>query len=313
MLYYYNYMKLTKPMLRAFYYIISGENTLTKVAKALNKSIYWTDAIINSLEEEGFIAKENSYKLKGSRILVTAANTLHAVKLKALLFEYLGISFEDILTESRLLYLAALSEDWMTTDIAVKLSGISKHIIYRYRKGLKDRGVIIKNKNLYKVNGEAWPLLREFLTAYKNYAKVDGQVMWKYNEEIIFKVNREGLIQDNATGLHMYKNFGVNVGVISALCLLPKRKISKEEIFVHSLFEVDDPRTLHLALTFYLKNNLNFKKVMLIAMKYGKYSAFINMMSFLKTKELKIKLENLPSFDRRDFVRIANMYEVKNV
>ncbi len=306
-------MKLTKPMLRAFENIVRGENTLTKLAKALSKSVYWTDIVLNSLESEGFITKRRNYTIRGSRLLIDIADTQHASKLRELIFEYPGISFDEILTESRLLFLAAISEDWMTTKIAIQLSGISRYIIDRYRPQLKSRGILMKKKGLYKINEKGWPLLREFLIAYKNYSKITGQVKWKYNEEIIFEVNNESLIEENATGFYEYKNYGVQVGVISALCISPKRKLSKEEVFVHSLFEVRDPRTLHLALTFYLKNMLNYKKVLPVAMKYGKYTVFESMITLLKSKEDKIKLERLPEFERTDFRRIANMYGVKNV
>lgn len=345
-------MKLTKPMIRVFSYVVKGENTLTKLAQALKKSIYWTDIVMNDLEKEGFIIKNRNYIIRGSRILVEVAHTPHALKLKELLFEYSGISFEDLITESKLLFLAAISEDWMSKRIAVQLSGISKYTIERYLPELKNRGIIDisrfvfaqssyfsprvsksnlddaqepkytpdfsprvldKNKNLYKINNKAWPLLKEFLIAYKNYSLVEGQVKWKFDKEVLFKVNNEKLIQNNATGLYAYQDYSIKVRVITALCILPKKKLSKEDIFIHSLFEVNDPRTLHLALTFYIKNNLNYKKVLPIAMKYGKYTMFNNFIKILKTKEEKIKFDNLPKFDRKDFIRVANMYGVNNV
>src|SRR3989344_7238747 len=294
-------MKLTKPMIRAFNCVIQGENTLTKLAQALKKSIYWTDIVMNYLEKEGFIIKNRNYAIRGSRILVEVAHTPHALKLKELLFEYLGISFEDLITESRLLFLAAISEDWMSTKIAVQLSGISKYTIERYLPELKNRGVIDKNKNLYKINNKAWPLLKEFLIAYKDYSSVEGQVKWKFDKEVLFEVNNEKLIQNNATGLYAYQDYSIKVRVITALCILPKKKLSKEDIFVHSLFEVNDPRTLHLALTFYIKNKLNYRKVLPIAMKYGKYTMFNNFIKILKTKEEKAKFDDLPEFDKKDF------------
>jgi len=306
-------MKLTKPMIRAFNCVIQGENTLTKLAQALKKSIYWTDIVMNYLEKEGFIIKNRNYAIRGSRILVEVAHTPHALKLKELLFEYLGISFEDLITESRLLFLAAISEDWMSTKIAVQLSGISKYTIERYLPELKNRGVIDKNKNLYKINNKAWPLLKEFLIAYKDYSSVEGQVKWKFDKEVLFEVNNEKLIQNNATGLYAYQDYSIKVRVITALCILPKKKLSKEDIFVHSLFEVNDPRTLHLALTFYIKNKLNYRKVLPIAMKYGKYTMFNNFIKILKTKEEKAKFDDLPEFDKKDFIRVANMYGVNNV
>ena len=305
-------MRLTKPMLKAFSHIIQGENTLTQLAKALNKSIYWTSRVLVSLEKEAFITKVRSPGLTKSRVLIAIAQTPHAIKLRELFFTYAGINFEEILSDSRILFLVAISEDWMSLSIVKELSGISLYLIDRYRPKLKNRGVILRKNGLYKLNEKGWPLLREFVVSYRNYSNIGG-VKWKYDKEIIFEVQNEKLLQGTITGLYAYKNYGINIGVISSLCYLPKKKLSKEEIFVHSLFEVDDPRTLNLALTFYLKTNLQYKKVLPIAMRYGKYSMFENFVKLLDTKEDILKLEGLPTFDHKDFIRIADMYGVKHV
>lgn len=306
-------MRLSKPMIKIFTQIAKGSKTIESLAIAQKKSVNRIVEVLQDLDNEGFIIKKRNYTIKGSRILVEVAHTSHALKLKELLFEYSGISFEDIISEGRLLFLAAISEDWMSTKIATQLSGISKYAIERYCPELKNRGIIEKDKNLYRINEKAWPFLKEFLIDYKKYSSIEGQVKWKFDKEALFEVNDEKLIQNNVTGLYAYQNYGVKVGVISALCFMPQRKLSKEEVFVHSLFEVDDPRTLHLAITFYIKNKLNYKKVLPIAMKYGKYTMFNNFIKILKTKEENAKFGNLPKFDRKDFIRIANMYGVNNV
>ena len=300
-------------MIHVFTEITHGINTIEGLALAINKSVNRTVEIIRDLENEGFVIKNVNYSIKGSRKIIELANTSHSAKLKGLIFEYPRIKFEDILSDSKLLFLAALSEDWMTTDIATDLSAVSKYMVDRYRKRLKNRGVIVQKNGLYKLNEKAWPLLKELLIAYKNYSNIKGNVKWKYNEETIFEVNEEKLIQGSVTGLYAYKDYGVKVIVISSLCYLPEKKLSKEEVFVHSLFQVYDPRTLHLALTFYLKNKLNYKKVLPLAMRYGKYTMFENLIKLLNLKEDRVKLEGLPDFDRKDFIRIANMYGVRNV
>jgi len=306
-------MKLNKPMIQAFTKVVNGINTLESLALAIHKSVNRTVEIIKGLENEGLVIKKTNYSIRGSRKIIELANTSHATKLKKLMFEYPGIKLEDILSDSKLLFLAALSEDWVSMAIASDLSEVSKYMIDRYRKTLKDRGVIVKKNRLYKLNEKAWPLLKELILAYKNYSNISGNVKWKYNEEIIFEVNEEKLIQGSVTGLYAYKDYGVKVIVISSLCYLPEKKLSKEEVFVHSLFQVYDPRTLHLALTFYLKNKLNYKKVLPLAMRYGKYTMFENLIKLLNLKEDRVKLEGLPDFDRKDFIRIANMYGVRNV
>ncbi len=306
-------MRLSKTMIQVFHAVVHNKNTLEKIALHINKSLKQSSAVVNDLEKEGFLVKKKNYTIRGGRILIEIAPTSHATKLKELIFEYQYLKFEDILADSKLLFLAALSEDWMTLKAAAKLSKISKYTIDRYKRSLQNRGIIIRKKTLYIINRRMWPLLREFLLEYKNYSSIKGNVKWKYQDEILFEVDSEELIQGSLTGLARYKDYGVFVRIISALCKLLASKISKEEIFVHSLFEVDDPRTLHLALTFYLKNKLKYEKILPIAMKYGKYTMLENFVKLLKTKDDKVKLETLPTFDRKDFKRIAHMYGVKNV
>ncbi len=306
-------MRLTRPMLCIFAQVTHSVSTIEALARAQGKSLNWTTEVIQQLEEEGFIVKKKHHRMKGSRIIIEVAPTPHALALKKLLFEYSTIQFENLLADSKLLFLAAVSEDWMDTTTAARLSEISRYVIDRWRPMLKNRGIIVQQGSLYRVNEKAWPTLKEFLLAYKNYSPLPGVVKWKFQNEVLFEVDKETIIQGTLTGLAAYEKYGVMVGVISFLCVLPERKLSKEEIFVHSLFEVDDPRTLHLALTFYLKNKLSYRKVMPIAMKYGKYTMFENMMHLLKTKEEKMKFEGLPPFERKDFIRIAHMYGVENV
>jgi len=303
-------MRLSRSMIEIFARIARGNNTIESLAKAQNKSVNWTGEIIQELEKEGFVIKNKSFKLKGSRIAVEISNTDHATKLKELIFKYSAMKFEDILSDSKLLFLASLSEDWIDMKTLTNLSQISKYMIDRYRPMMKNRGIIIQKKRLYKINENAWPSLREFLIAYKNYSPINGVVKWKYQNEIIFEVDRDNLVSGSITG---FARYNIKINFISVLCRVPDKKLTKEEIFVHSLFEVNDSRTLHLALTFYLKNKLNYKKVLPIAMKYGEYTMFENMMILLKSKEDKIKLESLPKFERTDFKRIARMYGVKNV
>ena len=306
-------MRLSKPMTQIFTEIIHGKNTLQELVASLDRSVSWISEVIKDLETEGFITKNKNYTLKGSRVVIEIGNTSYATKLKELIFGFPTIKYEEILSDSKLLFLAALSEDWITIEEASKLSKVSKPMIKKYKLKLQNRGIIIKRGNLYKINDRMWRLLREFLLTYKNYAIIKGSVKWRYQNEILFEVDTPLLIRGSITGLAKYKSYGIIIGTISALCYLPEKKLSQEEIFVHSLFEVDDPRTLHLALIFYLKNKLKYKKILPISMKYGKYTMFENFVKLLKAKEDKLKLESLPTFDKKDFRRIAHMYGVKNV
>jgi len=306
-------MRLNKSMIQAFTNVVRGSNSIERLALALKKSSNRVVEIVKDLEKEGFVTKSNNYALMGSRKVIELANTSYAIKLKDLIFEYPTVKFEDFLSDSKLLFLTALSEDWINMDMASELTRVSKYMIFRYTAMMKNRGIIVQENKLYKINEKAWPILAEFLKAYKNYATINGHVKWKYKESVLFEVDDNSLIKGSLTGFVKYGDYGVKIHTIKSLCLLPEKKITKEEIFINSMFEINDPRTLHLALVFYIKNNLKYKKVILLAMKYGKYTIFNNFIQLLKVKEGKIKIDTLPVFDRKDFIRIADLYGVKNV
>ncbi len=306
-------MRLSKQMLQVFKEATHGASTIYMIAKVLKKSNNRISEIVQELEYEGFLERKKSYGLTGARLKIGVSNTSHARFLRILMYSNQAINFEEILADSRLQFLCAICDDWITLNEASKLCKVSIPMILTYNKKLQDRGVIIKKKKLHKLNTKSWHGLYDFLSSYRNYSNITGIVKWKFNDEILFMVDKEELLDGTQTGMYAYKNFGVTVYVISALCTLPKRKLTTEEIFMHSLFEVDDPRTLHLAMTFYLKNKLKYSKVLPIAMKYGKYTAFTNMIKLFDAKDKKIKLDELPMFDRADFMRILDIYEVKNV
>ena len=306
-------MRLSKPMIQIFTNVSQGANTIEKLAKLRNKSINWISEVLQELTTEGFITKQANYSSKGSRKIIEIAGTIHAQKIKEVILYYDTIAFEDILADSKILFLSAISQDWITLHTASQLSKVSIYTIQRHTRALQNRGIIIKKNSLYTINEKAWSGLKEFLIAYRNYITINGVVKWKYQNEVIVQVSTEQNVDGSITGLANYDAFGVQVLTIKALYFLPKREISKEETFIHSLYEVEDPRTLHLALTFFIKNKLSIKKLIPMAMKYGVYSKVKEIEQLLKTKEDIVRMDSLPVFERKDFIRIASIYGVKYV
>lgn len=306
-------MRLTKPMLAAYKKIIHGANTLNILATKLHKSANRISEILSELEKEGLVRRKQHYLRQGSRLGIEISGTNYSLRLRELMIKYQSLQFEDILADSKLLFLAALSEDWISMREALKLCRVSKHTVNRYIRSFLNRGIVQKQSGLYTLNAKMWPVLKQFILEYKNYGLVDGNIKWRFQEEMIVEVDREEKVQGEISGLARYRDYGVYVGVISVLCYIPQKRLGPEEIFVHSLFEVDDPRTLHLAATFYLRNRLKYSKVLPIAMKYGKYTLFQNFMKIFESEQDLLQLDLLPPFDRNDFRRIAHMYGVKNV
>ncbi len=306
-------MKLTKPMLRAFSLAVRGSETLPELAKALGKSQNWVSEVVSELAEEGYVAKERKAGLRQTRLRVRLSGTPYALKLKELLFQYKTVDFSPILCGMRLDLLAALCLDWKDLTLASQQSGASLAAARLYAKQLLNRGVLQRQGRLYRVNQRAWPVLQSFLQELRNYSLLSGALKWKYKDEEIFAIDDEKLKRGVYTGFARYSDFGITIGLVSQLCHVPARKLSKEEIFVHSLFEVDDSRTLHLALTFYVKNKLAKGKAEKAAMKCDLYTKFSELAQLLAAKEEKLKVGGLPEFELQDFRRVAAIYGVNNV
>lgn len=304
-------MRLTKQMLETFKLIIHDHASILKLAGALGKSENRVSEIASELEKEGFAAKEASFGTRGSRMRIKLAPTPHAAKLKDLILRYKATDFSGILTRAKLDLLAALCFDWKDLRTASEQAGISASTAKVYARQLRNRALLARQKRLYKLG--RWQELQDFLKEFRNFSTVNGVVKWKYKDEMIFEIDDERLKKGVYTGFARYGEYGVQVYTARAICCLPGRKLSKEEIFVHSLFEVEDNRTLNLALVFYLKNRLSKGKVEKIAMRHDLFSKFADFQQLLSTKQERVKLESLPLFDRKEFARIAGMYGVKNV
>ncbi|MBI3036586.1 hypothetical protein HYY73_02420 [Candidatus Woesearchaeota archaeon] len=306
-------MKLTKPMLRVFSLAVRGSETLPELANGIGKSQNWASEVVSALAEEGYVAKERKGRLHQSRVRVRLSGTPYALKLKELLFQYRTIDFSEILCGIRLDLLAALCLDWKDLALASGQSGVSLAAARQYARQLSDRGVLQRRGRLYRVNQKAWPVLQGFLKELRNYSLLNGALKWKYKDEEIFAIDDEKMKVGVYTGFARFADFGITIGLVGALCYVPGRKLSKEEIFVHSLFEIEDSRTLYLALAFYLKNKLEKRKVGKVAMKYDLYTTFSELAQLLAAREEKLKVGSLPEFELQDFRRVAAMYGVEDV
>ncbi|MEK6876463.1 MAG: hypothetical protein AABX63_03570 [Nanoarchaeota archaeon] len=306
-------MKLSKPMLQVFKLVIHNYSTIAQLSQMLQKSNNWISEVVSELEEEGFIAKESSFAISKSRKAILIADTPYALKLRDLMIEYKTVDFSQILSGAKLKLLSALCFDWKTLKTSSSLAQISLISSRNIAKPLANRGILTRKQGMWKVNSKTWPLLFEFLKECRNFSRLNGSVKWKYGNEVIFEIDDPKLKKGVYTGFSRYADYGIKVHAVKALCLFPEKRLSKEDIFVHSLFEIADSRTLYLCLAFFLKNKLPRQKARLKAMFYDMHSAFKDFEALLDSKEESIKTERLPQFERKEFRRIARMYGVENV
>lgn len=307
-------MNLTKPMVRIFKIVCHENDTLQSIAKEAKKSLGWTSEILTQLIKTQFITAELAASRPGSRKIFQPADTTYAAKLKQLMYAQPYIDFSEIITGNKLKVLLATLYDWKDYETISKMMKTSAHAVRQTVPKLKNRGIITKKGRLLKFNNVAWNHLFEFLKELRNFSSLNGFLLWKYDKETIYIVDNKKLAKGTLTGFNRYRDFGVRVVTVTGCCYLPEKKLAKEEIFVHSLLQVDDPRLLHLALTFYVKHRLNTERVKKLAMYYDCYSRYEELKTLPLLREDYKKLDSFQTeFDRKDFRRIAHMYGVKNV
>jgi hypothetical protein len=142
-------------------------------------------------------------------------------------------------------------------------------------------------------------------------------VLWKFRKETLLKSNNSSEEGKTPTGFFRYSDYGIEVATPSLLLWIGRNKISIEEIFVHSLFEVKDQRTLALATAFYIKKKLytqgRNRKVFELAEEFDQLrllQEIITAHAILK-KEQTINVTTSSLIDVKEIQRVLQPYEVK--
>jgi len=181
-------------------------------------------------------------------------------------------------------------------------------------------GLILKKNRRYIIRPKDNDIT-QFLKNLRNFSKENGKLIWRFKDEMLIKVRNSNEIKGKLTGFNLYSDYGVPVHTVSYLCYIGKLKLSTKIIFVHSLREIEDPRTLALAIVFYVKNKLykkaSIEKIKTIAEKYDVLKQFLELGStYVRYKfEKEEILDNihLPKIDRKELKKQFELYGVKNV
>jgi hypothetical protein len=142
-------------------------------------------------------------------------------------------------------------------------------LIKKINQGMKISLLLHKDRT-YRVNEKVWPQVRRFLVEFQKYEEsidsripVNAVIYFKNDEEIIFSSNEE--LNASLTAFSAYENFGIKLYNITYFYYLPKKKLSVEEVFRHSLYvsekNPEEIRYIIFVALFYLKNRKNLAKI----------------------------------------------------
>lgn len=243
-------MMFSKTELAMISQLGNGNKEVAGLAKALKISASQVYRIAQKLSQKGFLnLKEGILQPEMKTHVNMLLNILSgAVNLSSPLS---GAGLE--------VYLSLLEPK--TLKEVEKETGLHKTtVLKKINQGRKMSLLIVKDKT-YEVNEKIWPDVREYLLELKKYEEsVDSRV--PVNSIIYFK-NKEGIVfsikedfEAEKTAFSAYQKYGIKLLLITNYYYLPKRNLTKKEVFMHSIYVMEksqDTRNLIFAALFLAK------------------------------------------------------------
>jgi predicted transcriptional regulator len=252
-------MQLSQIELKTLEQIAQGNNIIKEIARNLNRDKSRLYRIKQELIGKDILRFSNG-KLEPKRLT-------YIVILLQLLSKYPNLV--SLLSGSGIPILTALLE-FNTIKEIEENTDFEKSIIYRKIKQAILISVVIQtHKKTYALNKKIWNDLIRFLEELKKYDEttdpripINSTIYYKANEEIIFSNKSE--LKAELTGFSAYSQFGIKLLLPTNYYYLPKKPLSKKEIFTHSLYitqKETDIRNLTFIGLFYRKYRGELQKI----------------------------------------------------
>ncbi len=147
--------------------------------------------------------------------------------------------------------------------------GLKTTTIYEYVRELKQRQVIRKEGRTYSFNAKRWPKLYEAIKEMKRFERntdsrisTSATIYHKNSKELLFSCKEE--VDASKTAFSAYEHHGITVTLLKNYYTLPKRNVTREEILTHSLYVVEQEKTIrHIIILslFYMKYKKEFPEI----------------------------------------------------
>lgn len=305
---------LSKSMAEVLIAVINGFDSLEALQAELSRSKSWVSRIIDSLDQQGFIRKAHN----GRIVRIENATTPHGIAFRNMYFDKPYRKYPEIFSGKNLDVLQAIVTGEKCTKTIGDMMNVQARIIRPRLKFLASNGLIIKSGKRYAVSSKQEKVI-EFLESLRNFSKKNGIVLWKYGKTALLKTNKASDINGSLTGFNKYSDYGIDINTISFLYYTNMKKLSVEEVFIHSLFEINDQRTFAFAVTLYAKQKLFLKrkkeKIIELAEKFDKLidaGQIIDVFDMIKNNNIK-EQSRISLVDVKEIKRLFDLYEVQNV
>ena len=213
------------------------------------------------------VSKSQAYRVikklanKGAIASGVLADVSFVKKLVGLLRKYPNLA--GLFRDSNLaIFLQMLSPK--TVKEISDLTSCNEQTIYKAIKGARLIGLVLKIKNRFVINGENWPLGKEFFEelqrqemSFDKRVPKDAIIYFKSEKEILFSTNSS--VDASKAAFSAFNDFGVKIYPVTNYYYLPKKKFSAQEVFEHALAVVKidfDYRNMVFLAIFLLKNGV---------------------------------------------------------
>lgn len=250
-------MRFSKTELNVLEQVSKGNNNTADIASALNKDKSQIYRTIKTLNKKRFARLENKQ--------IIPSNTTHVQILLQELSKNKSI-INNISGCGIRLYQKIIEPK--TINEISKETSLKRSTIFAKIKLAKRTNFIKQEHHKYQLNHKIWPGIKEFLTELTKYEKTTdertppgSQIHYKTDKEIVFSTKAEW--DATPTGFSAYHQFGIKIYTTDNTYHLPKKTLSKQEIFKHSIQRAEKDgttRDIILIALFYIKHQKDISK-----------------------------------------------------
>ncbi len=284
-------MDLSRSDIKVLIEIYSGKRSISMISAAVGAGPSQVSAVVSRLEKKKLCRK----KRNGKRIDIEMADNSLGLAFRRLIINSRPLMIEKFLYGIRLRILSSCLYEAKTTEEISLMLNLPRKSVQNVIPPLLNRQILKRKKQHLIFEKKAWPFLFDFLDACRNFS-LNGSVLWRLEDEVLFEVRQKEEIKGSLTGFSAYVDYGVPVINVKHCCYMPRRTLSKTEIFIHSLLQVeDDARLLELAVVFFRKNKIRQRDAVKIAARYDLRKKIQDFLLVLKSKDEKNRNRKLSS------------------
>ncbi len=244
-------MRFSKTELKLLEQAALGRSCVLDIARALKKDKSQIYRTIKSLKKKGFAELKNKKIIPSEKThvqLLLQELSQHSSIIKHL--SGCGIIFYTCILEPK------------TIPEIISATGMKRSTVF-YKIKLAQKNSFIRHAaNKYELNYRIWPKIKEFLNELEKYEETNDKrvppgsvIYYKNKDEILFstKVKCDSAL----TGFSAYGRFGIKIYNVDYTYYLPKKSLTKKEVFLHSLYRAEkdgDARDYIIISLFYIKH-----------------------------------------------------------